>query len=532
MYLTGQRKKCISFFLIGIMVFVTIAGAVISAPVCVYALSLGGLKGTIASLIISLLLQTGVAPTNQTWINQINQAYGVESSIGTIENMINNGLLTESGGQLIDTGLSQAIQNQSAWNDLGLDDLFTTTVNDSGVLAGSGAVNLANQAINLGTGGTIGAFAGAAVIGVGIGVLANHVREYVSTIVKFGFPLSLKAKQSILNNIPSGYDKAYYLIRQSDNTEYINIAFVDNTTNCSGYYYNDYGGISSMYYNNNQYDNSTKLINQYTNSTLDTNSTTTSSTGFSYSGNRYGNVLVDTNINPIFQTQSEMNNYINAYRNGSNNGSGQTFSPDLIGTDGNLTYNYDDDEPNNIGNIVPDGHDMYPVDMDDYQDFVDQANDNTENGDVTEDQGQTINDFVDPYFVDTENQPIIPDNPSDVPTYPDRPVNPDQPTIPDKPDVTDEDIQQSLEGATTIDLRSVFPFCIPWDIYNLVLIFDTGEDREAPHITFIFPFNEEWIVDVDLAEYNSVAAILRLLELIVFIVGLMVSTRGLIGAKG
>lgn len=533
MYLTGQRKKYISFLIVGIMVFVTLTGAVLSAPVCVYALSLSGLRGTIASLIISLLLQTGVAPTNQSWLNQLNNAYGVESSIGTIEDMISNGLLTESGGSLIDTGLSQAIQNESAWNDLGLDDIFSTTVNDSGVLAGSGAVNLANQAINLGTGGTIGAFAGAAVIGVGIGVLANHVRDYVSTIVKFGFPLSLKEKQNILNNIPTGYDKAYYVIRQNGNKEYINIAFVNNTTNCSAYYYNNYGGFTSMYYNNNNVDNSTKLINQYTNSTLDTNSTTTSSGGFSYTGNNNnGNILVATNINPIFQTQTDMNNYINAYKNGGNNGSGLTHSPDLIGTDGNLTYNYDDNEPNNIGNIVPDGHDMYPVDMDDYQDFVDQANDNTENGDITSEQGQTINDFVDPYFVDTSNQPIIPDNPNEVPTYPERPVVPDQPTIPDKTDVTNEDIQQSLEGATTIDLRSVFPFCIPWDIYNLILIFDTGEDREAPHITFTFPFNENWVVDVDLAEYNSVAAILRLLELIVFIVGLMVATRSLIGAKG
>lgn len=532
MYLTGLRKKCISFFLVGILVFVTLAGVALSAPVCVYALSVGGLKGTIASLIISLILQTGVAPTNQTWLNSINSAYGVESSIGTIEHMISNGLLTESGGQLIDTGLSQAIQNQSAWTDLVLDDIFSTTVNDSGVLAGSGAVNLANQAINLGTGGTIGAFAGATAIGVGIGVLANHVRDYVSTIVKYGFPLSLKAKQSILNNIPSGYDKAYFIIRQTGNKEYSNIYFVNNTSNCSGYYFNAYGGISSRFYNTNNIDNSTKLINQYTNSSLETNSTTNSSSGPSYAGNNNGNVLIATNINPIFQTETELNAYINSYKNGGNDGSGITYAPDLIGTDGNLTYNYDDNEPNNIGNIVPDGHDMYPVDMDDYQDFVDQANDNTENGDVTSEQGQTISDFVDPYFVDTENQPIIPDNPSEVPTYPDRPVTPDQPEIPSKPDVTDEDIQQSLEGATTIDLRSVFPFCIPWDIYNLALIFDTGEDREAPHITFVFPFNENWVIDVDLSEYNSIASILRLLELILFVAGLMVATRGLIGAGG
>ena len=64
------------------------------------------------------------------------------------------------------------------------------------------------------------------------------------------------------------------------------------------------------------------------------------------------------------------------------------------------------------------------------------------------------------------------------------------------------------------------------------MIFDTGEDREAPHITFTFPFNENWIIDVDFSEYDSVAAILRLLELIVFIMGLMVATRALIGAKG
>ena len=63
-----------------------------------------------------------------------------------------------------------------------------------------------------------------------------------------------------------------------------------------------------------------------------------------------------------------------------------------------------------------------------------------------------------------------------------RPIVPDQPSI---NHLTDEDIQQSLEGATTIDLRSVFPFCIPWDIYNLVLIFDTGEEeRRILHLLF------------------------------------------------
>ena len=531
MYLTGQRKKYISFLIVGIMVFVTLAGAVLSAPVCVYALSLGGLRGTIASLIISLLLQTGVAPTNQNFINAINSSYGAESTIGTIEDMISNGLLTESGGTLIDTGLSQAIQNESVWTDYALNEIFQTTVNDSGVLAGSGAVNLANQAINLGTGGTIGAFAGAAVVGVGVGVLANHVREYISNLVKYGFPMSFKKKQSLINNIPSGYDRAYYVVRQYDNDEFLDLYFYQGDVQCSGYITSTFNNSFNGRAYKKGADDIIGYRYNYQNSTIYSEGSITGTSAPSMANNRK-NILLDTNVNPMFSTLSELSIYIEQYKNDNNEGAGPVISPDLIGNEGNLTYNYDDGEPNSVGNIVPDGHDMIPVDMSDYQNYIDQANNNTDNDIVGSVQGQEFSDFVDPYFVDTSNQPIIPDNPDEVPTYPERPVVPDQPTIPDKPDVSNEDIQQSLEGATTIDLRSVFPFCIPWDIYNLVLIFDTGEDREAPHITFTFPFNENWVVDVDLANFDSVAAILRLLELIVFIIGLMVATRSLIGAKG
>lgn len=65
----------------------------------------------------------------------------------------------------------------------------------------------------------------------------------------------------------------------------------------------------------------------------------------------------------------------------------------------------------------------------------------------------------------------------------------------------------------------------------MFLIFDTGENRRAPHINFVFPVTG-WEIDVDLAPFNPVAAVLRLLELILFIVGLAVATRRLIGAGG
>ena len=130
------------------------------------------------------------------------------------------------------------------------------------------------------------------------------------------------------------------------------------------------------------------------------------------------------------------------------------------------------------------------------------------------------------------DEPIIPDNPDNtVPDQPDKPLIPDQPTFPDKPEATPEDIQDMGDLTTTPDLRSVFPFCIPWDIYHIFLIFDTGENRKAPHIDFIFP-GTDWHIDVDLAQFDPVAALLRLLELILFIVGLAVATRKLIGATG
>ena len=94
----------------------------------------------------------------------------------------------------------------------------------------------------------------------------------------------------------------------------------------------------------------------------------------------------------------------------------------MIGTNGNLSTSIDNETGQEtipeIRNIVPDGYDMTPVDMGDYQDYVDQANNNTENGDIGYEQGHELTDFVDPYFVDTENQPIIPENPNEVPTYP------------------------------------------------------------------------------------------------------------------
>lgn len=534
-HVKGRRK--ISLVLSLLIGFILIAGAALAVPVPVLALSAGGIKGTIASIILSLLLQTGVAPTNTQWLNQLNTAYGAASTIGTIEDCMSNGLLTQTASGLVDTGLSNAIASTPEYTSLGLDTMFETTVSDVGVSAASGAVNIANTAINVGTLGTIGAFAGAATVGVGVGVLINHVREKLSNYIKYGLPLT--ANEFLSQELIYANGGLYYIITPNTSTGNVQTVKVNSDHSLiSGYYPNGSWTTYKLTSNVNgvvnyrieYYDNATGHLQAYDRTI------------------KKGDYMQISDYSPVdtnYQRFNTVNDY-NTYVNNVKNGTAQvynTYSPDLIGPYGNQyavedtnnpgTYNYP-----GISNQIPNGYDMSPVDMDDYNDYVVSANQNTEDGLTGENnQGSGFTEFVTPYIVpeaipDPEpDEPLIPEYPDEIPEYPDRPVIPDQPVIPDKPEIPAEDIETNLDLTATPDLRGIFPFCIPWDIYNLVLIFDTGENRQAPHITFTFP-GTDWEIDVDLAEFDPVAGLLRLLELILFIVGLMVATRSLIGAGG
>ena len=75
-------------------------------------------------------------------------------------------------------------------------------------------------------------------------------------------------------------------------------------------------------------------------------------------------------------------------------------------------------------------------------------------------------------------------------------------------------------------LTDLFPFCIPKDIYDLVTVFNA--EPEAPHFVFDVPFpymEEPWHIDIDFAVWDSVALVLRRLELLLFVVGLAMATR-------
>ena len=86
------------------------------------------------------------------------------------------------------------------------------------------------------------------------------------------------------------------------------------------------------------------------------------------------------------------------------------------------------------------------------------------------------------------------------------------------------------DSYTIANLETVFPFCVPFDLVKIFTLFNA--EPEAPHFTWKFYF---WVgemktydVEIDLSPFDSVAEILRLMELIGFMVFLTLKTRDLI----
>lgn len=81
----------------------------------------------------------------------------------------------------------------------------------------------------------------------------------------------------------------------------------------------------------------------------------------------------------------------------------------------------------------------------------------------------------------------------------------------------------------TIDLRNYFPFCIPWDLYDMVTILVA--EPVAPRVQYPFviePLNVNYTIDLDFSKFDSVAAVLRTMELLAAGIGLALMTKRLI----
>lgn len=80
-----------------------------------------------------------------------------------------------------------------------------------------------------------------------------------------------------------------------------------------------------------------------------------------------------------------------------------------------------------------------------------------------------------------------------------------------------------------VSLSSVFPFCIPFDVYNMVTMLVAEPEAPNAEWTFILPWsNKEYSVGWNLSDFDGVAQVCRSMELVLFAVGLAVITHKVI----
>lgn len=77
----------------------------------------------------------------------------------------------------------------------------------------------------------------------------------------------------------------------------------------------------------------------------------------------------------------------------------------------------------------------------------------------------------------------------------------------------------------SIDLRDYFPFCVPFDIYDMLHLLSGS--REAPKITwqFVIPRIGTYDLEIDFSPFDGVAQVLRTVELLAFAIALGFATK-------
>ena len=115
-------------------------------------------------------------------------------------------------------------------------------------------------------------------------------------------------------------------------------------------------------------------------------------------------------------------------------------------------------------------------------------------------------------------------------TKPQPTLKPDPTNTPEQPENPEDELKPY-----TADLTKVFPFCIPFDLIHLFEVLDA--EPEAPvfkipiELKVNNPFTGKSIVDyedtikIDLSDYEQPIKIIRIFEVIFFLVGLMLITR-------
>lgn len=91
-------------------------------------------------------------------------------------------------------------------------------------------------------------------------------------------------------------------------------------------------------------------------------------------------------------------------------------------------------------------------------------------------------------------------------------------------DIADSVGSETLDNYT-IDLRDFFPFCIPFDLWDMLNLLESAPAPVSVEWQFDFGQLGEYQMEINLEEWNSVAQTLRTMELLAFCFGLAMLTK-------
>ena len=220
-------------------------------------------------------------------------------------------------------------------------------------------------------------------------------------------------------------------------------------------------------------------------------------------------------------TDDEIGNYcIEHWRGQETSNNGVT---DYINkTVGNITKQNYLELTANIGN----GEYMFVFNKYQYDVIINQITNNTTNGEYTS-NGPIITNYNTTYI---QQPTTIETRPTYIPAPTGQPI---QPFISPRPTPIPEETEEAIyNGGIAESIKDKFPFCIPWDIQALVNGL-WSNNRQAPYIHWDARFGS-WgklgEVTIDLQPYDTAAQIFRSTTLLLWIIGLVVLTRNMIGS--
>lgn len=135
-----------------------------------------------------------------------------------------------------------------------------------------------------------------------------------------------------------------------------------------------------------------------------------------------------------------------------------------------------------------------------------------------------VNKFISGLKISETPEPSPNPDPSPEPNPNPDPNNPDNGS--DGDNSGDSDIDK---GSFVRDLRTLFPFCIPFDLIDCIRLFNAEPVTPKIEVPMHFAFVDvDYTWTIDLKDFDKVATVCRSMFLILFIVGLVLITRTLI----